>query len=342
MPIGGLKGRRGFGRKAGFAPLGSGAKLVVPGAPTISGTVTVGGTLVIVAGTPVGSPVGTYLLYRDAVLVGAVVSGYTYVAADIGPALTVKATNAAGTSAASNSLTWAGDAALSPDVLYDQRGQTGSPISQIDDQSAGGTYDATQAVAILRPAASTVNSLAAPDYDAAAVTYMVAAGGTGWPGILGAADDFSILFVIDNTGETPGADNATVYTQPAITASSDGSGLGLMWSLTGPQAYVYDGAYKSTARITAAVGRHILHLKLVGGTLSLALDGAAPVTVACGAMVGGGGPGIVARFGANWNALIGFDGEIAYVFGRSASLTTDEAEDLTAYAAWKYAVIISP
>jgi hypothetical protein len=327
-------------RRSGFRGVGGAvAAAVAPGAPTISGTVTTGGTLTIAAGTPAGTAPVTYTLYRDGVSAGAVTDGYTFTANDVGPlALTVKASNAAGTSAASNALTWGGVAALSPDLLYDERGQTGSPISQIDDQSAGGTYDATQPTGGKQPAASTVNSLASPDYSAASAQWMAAASGTGWPGITGSATDFSLVFAIDNTGKTPGADSATVYTQPAITSSSDGSGLGLMWSLTGPQAYVYDGAYKKTNRLTAAVGRHILHVKLVGGTLSISLDGGPEDTVACGAMVGGGGGGIVARFGANWNAAIGFDGKMPCVFARGPSLTTDEAEDLIAFLAWKYAV----
>ena len=79
----------GFNRRGGGRGFG-GSPLLAPSAPSIAGAVTIDGTLTITPGAG-GGPVASNNLYRDGVLVGTVVSGYTYVAADIGPSLTVKA-----------------------------------------------------------------------------------------------------------------------------------------------------------------------------------------------------------------------------------------------------------
>ena len=125
----------GWARRTGARGIGGGAP--APGAPTISGTVTIGGTLTIVAGT--GPAPASYTLYRDGVSAGTVVDGYTYVAADIGPTLTVKAV-AGGTSPASNSLAFDDVVYFNSEgarAIYDAADVTlsGSDIATVTDRS---------------------------------------------------------------------------------------------------------------------------------------------------------------------------------------------------------------
>lgn len=149
-----------------WAPGGSG-RLLPPGAPTISGTVTIGGTLTITPGA--GGPTTSYTLYRDGVSAGTVVSGYTYVAADIGPSLTVTATGPGGTSAASNALVYSLVADLGAKLRGYFRGDmgitlSGSNVTTWADQSGNG-LDLSQGTAILQPTMTTINGRAAVLFD---------------------------------------------------------------------------------------------------------------------------------------------------------------------------------
>lgn len=95
-----------------WSPGGGAPPLLAPSAPTIAGTITIGGTLTITPGAG-GGPVTSNRLLRNGVDVGAVVSGYTYTAQDIAidgitlvTALTVEAVGPGGTSAPSNALAY--------------------------------------------------------------------------------------------------------------------------------------------------------------------------------------------------------------------------------------------
>ena len=87
--------------------------LLAPSAPSIAlaSTFTIGATITITPGAGGGPPV-SFAEYADGVATGRTVAAtggavsYTIVAGDIGPAVTFKAVNAAGTSAASNSLAY--------------------------------------------------------------------------------------------------------------------------------------------------------------------------------------------------------------------------------------------
>ena len=160
----------GAGRRIGARAIG-GNNLLAPGAPTISaaGGVSIGQALTIAAGTPVGNPIGTYLLYRDGVSAGAVVSGYTYVAADIAAAaLTVRATNAIGTSVDSNALAWAGILSAFGSMLTcwdNEAGQTGSPVDAWVNQQTSAAANWTATLTTRPSTGRRINSLAAPDFD---------------------------------------------------------------------------------------------------------------------------------------------------------------------------------
>jgi len=86
-----------------FRPhIGSVAFVAAPGAPSISGAPTIGGTLTI---TPGAGPAPTsFHLIRDGVDVGVVANGYTYVAEDVGPAIAVDPYSGATVGTRSNTL----------------------------------------------------------------------------------------------------------------------------------------------------------------------------------------------------------------------------------------------
>lgn len=143
---------------------GVGGNLLAPVSVTISGTVTIGGTLTAVVVE--GVPAATLTLYRGAVSAGVITSPYTYVAADVGPSLTVVASNAAG-SVTSNAIAYA-TSVLGAKLKTELVGGTGltvtgSGYSAWADQS-GNAADYVQATDANRPPASSINGIACPDF----------------------------------------------------------------------------------------------------------------------------------------------------------------------------------
>jgi hypothetical protein len=169
-----IRGRRGFGPRSLRAPLGGGASLAAPGAPTISASDTVpiiGGTLTIVAGA--GAAPTSYRLYRDGVLSGTVVDGRRFVDLDVGSSLTVTAVNAAGESAASNALQFL-PSSLSGCVLdqladSDQITLASTKVTTWNDRSSQNN-DTTQGTDANRPTIETINGKDAVRFTIAGAT----------------------------------------------------------------------------------------------------------------------------------------------------------------------------
>lgn len=115
------------------------ASVARPSPPTISVTPSIGSALTIVPGARPGT---SYVLYRDGIAVGPVVSGYLYVAADIGPSITVRAVRNGLQSKPSNALVWAGAQASLANItaIRDTNAQTISGAQVASWADDGGPY----------------------------------------------------------------------------------------------------------------------------------------------------------------------------------------------------------
>jgi lysophospholipase L1-like esterase len=132
--------------------------------------------------------------------------------------------------------------------------------------------------------------------------------------------------------------DATAYQDHGIVADNAAiPGLGLFVKSNGGggaqvQGYVYDGAIKQTAAQTIPLGSYCrVRMKLSGGTLSVSVNGAAAITVACGDV-----DALTAqpRIGRNFN-LYGFDGKLAefriYDNADTSREATNDAYDAARY-----------
>lgn len=211
-------------RGAGSAS--SGSVGVRPAAPTISGTVTIGGTLTVTPGTAGVPSIQTFRLYRDGLSAGAIASPYTYVAADIGPSLTVTTINAAGESDASNTLTWAGVAAslASGNILRDETAITLSGGAASAWSEAGGfAFDKLDSL-MAGPSVVYCQGRQALKFDSAS-TQAMQAHTNGVPGTLDdlcGATSFHRFYVIRPDAVTDTSadirDAECVFNDPAVTA----------------------------------------------------------------------------------------------------------------------------
>lgn len=191
--------------------LGSTAAFAPPGAPTISGTPSVGGTMTIASGG--GGPHTSYSLYRGGVLVGTITTPYTYVVADVGPALTVKDVGPGGTSAASNTLQFSLPTAnIAGDWDSYTAGHyhlTSGLVDTAYDQSGAGN-DLTQSNAAHRPA---IASAGGPDAVHDAFNFALLAGASvslrkNAMGLGSAITVYSVTQVPPNLGYISGGANA--------------------------------------------------------------------------------------------------------------------------------------
>ena len=182
----------------------------------------------------------------------------------------------------------------------------------------------------------TVGGLAALAFNPADPDYLLGPAGVGSAAYV-STTGARILCVVDNTGKTPAADQAGTHLEPTIItlAVSTAGYIGLAWSISGPRAYAYDGAFKPTARASAPVGAYLLDIQLSGGTLSLRKGNEAAVTVgSVGALASAG-----TRLAVGCNYALaspgGFDGKIPAVFVINDACT-DLGNALRAYIGAKW------
>ena len=224
-------------------------------------------------------------------------------------------------------------------LWLDQRDQvvTGAGVSDWGDQSTAGTMDLSQTIDASRPpSGQTINGWAAPDGDGVA-DYMLGPNLVGGDGYTSASAS-RILCVIDNGGETPGADNANSYLEPGVFALGSTAGwLGLAWSVSGPRVFGFDGAFKVTARMSATVGACLIDISHDGVTLSARRGADSAVTVACAALTT---PGTRARFFCNYSIAAFFAGRIGSIIMCNAALTAGEESAVRAYLGAKYGVAV--
>lgn len=261
-----------------------GAAVLPPSAPTIAvtggGPLVKGSTITITRGATGGAP-SAYLLYRGGVLVGTVANLDAFDTPDCGPAITVVATNAAGTSAKSNALIT--DITLIPGVTCYLKSDVvttsaGVVTAQADQSGHGNDFTRTTG-ATGPPYPSTINGVLAPRYNDGShemsttktvADFFSAANGwiccVIWPSTVTAAAAATGASII---GSTDGAFNLTLWdsagTKKVSMTSTDGVDAG-----AATQTIVVDTA--------SASGCHLVTARKTGTTLGISVDQAAETT----------------------------------------------------------------
>lgn len=222
-------------------------------------------------------------------------------------------------------------------LWLDERGQVGpASLSRWTDQSPA-AHDATQPTTARQPSIGRVSGWPSPDFDgiddvlsigAPVDTLFSAAGG-------------HLFVVLDNTGETPGADMGAPYLEPGLWASQSNGFAAVSWSASGPRAYVYDGGYRTTPRLPVTPGLHILEFHFAPGAngVVLRVDADPPVTTA---MVGPALllPGPTVAAGGNFNSTVHFAGRIACVVTTNVVQSPAVVDAMRTFLAAKYGVSV--
>jgi hypothetical protein len=341
-------GRTGFGPRSWLAPLGGGASLAAPGAPTISasgGAIVIGGTLTITAGTPVGNPVGTYVLYRGGVSAGAVVSGYTFTADDIGPTIEVVATNVIGTSAASNTLRFSYtdlDTVGATWVIFGDTGTTvvsSTHVSAQDDLSASPLADITQTSDALRPLTGVlIGGQPSVGYTGSIPSWLGEAGPTGTTA-LGTTTPY-VLAAVDITDVTTAADPTTFYTGDTILGLVGNSLKMALYTVAGvPKAAfaTYGGGSLTAAQATITTGFHIIRGYKVGTTASVVVDGGTPGTQTVDAGINSMGNQL--RIGFTAGSTRGFNGKLGALLCWHAAPSDAIRDTVEAFLRWYFVAL---
>lgn len=280
-----------------------------------------------------------YTWFRNGVSAGAVTSPLDVSFGDIGPTLTLKANNAAGSSPASNALSFAGvESLLAPKALLDERGQTvvSTSVSAWLDESIANTL-VTFVNGGVAPTASTINGHAAPHFDGTSTMQSAhkinLATGSG---------AFDILVVIDTTGETRAADNATVYQQGAI-VSGDVARKLIACTTSGLQGAALpngSGTWTKTAYHQFDEGVAVVRFTYDGSALlAISANGDDPTTAAFTGAVDTGDT-TYTRLAANFNATHFWPGKIGEVVMRDSQLSTNDWLTTLAFLSWKFGAMM--
>ncbi len=327
------RGGSGNARRAGFRGL-AGILNVLPGIPTISGTVSIGNALTITPNAQPGVPAGTYVLCRDGVSAGAVVSGYTFESADVGRSLTVRATNAAGTSGDSNALTWAMPSGLKRQ--HNENGQTvATGVSSWVDQAPVPGTALTQATGTKQPPQITVASKSVPN-------------GDGVYDVLMCADALSTMI-------TNSAQHVFAVVQPLAVSQTNANPLlcativsatGGFWGLAirknganyEATAIIDDGGQKIiTATGLALDAPNLIEWGHTGGNQTMRVNANAAVTpVATGNV--GSLTGTIRVF-ANYLTQQWLDGAICELLVFNVTLSATDTADVRAYLGNRWGVL---
>lgn len=218
-------------------------------------------------------------------------------------------------------------------LWLDQRDQivTGAGVSDWGDQSPAGTSDYTQGTDANRPPLSSINGLSAPDFDGSADSMS----GPNSNALFGASA-FHFFCVIDTTGETLAADNATSYAEASIFGNAGGGALTLSWSTSGPRATVYAGAAYATAREAGlAVGKRLFEVGWASNVLSMRVDNLTPITVAT---AGTRGFDATTRLGIAYSSSARVPGRYGTVIVTNAACSATEVAAVRSYLAARYGV----
>jgi hypothetical protein len=335
-----------------WAPLGGSRPApVAPGAPTISasgGAIVIGGTLTIAAGTPIGNPVGTYVLYRGGVSAGAVVSGYTFTADDIGPTIEVTATNVVGESAVSNTLRFAYtdlDTVGATWVIFGDTGTTvvsSTHVSAQDDLSASPLADITQTTDALRPLTGVlIGGQPAVGYTGSIPSWLGVAGPTGTQS-LGTTTPY-VLAAVDITDITTITDAANFYTGDTIIGLV-GNVIKLCLFLdsadsNAPKAgfATYGGTTLTCARAAITTGFHIIRGYKVGTTASVVVDGGTPGTQTVDATINSMGNQL--QTGHTPGSTRGFNGKLGAILTWTSAPSDAIRDTVEAFLTWYFVAL---
>lgn len=281
--------------------------------------VTIGGTL-----TWTAAPGSTSTqLYRDGVASGTVTTGYTLVAADIGPVLDVRGVNAAGTGPASNTVQFT----VSPtNLVGDYNFESASYYTLVSgrlsaalDQS-GASHDIVQAAAGRRAAIAVAGSPSGRDAaDFASLAGAATALHSADIGITSAVVSIVAAFTMPATGLT--MLDGFVSGKHQLFTDTPGLSLKMYTGAVGPtKALVQDTWYG---------GSFVFN----GASSFMRIGQTAVVTADAGSNTG---TGIVLGSSASEGVASGT--KVARCLVYNAALTQAQTLDLNAYLTWRYGV----
>lgn len=313
---------------------------IPPAAPTISGTVTIGGTLTITPGG--GGPATSFAEYLNGVATGRSVTAtgapvsYTVVAPDItGQNIDFRAVNAAGTSGASNTVAWVGiAAALSGErFIADETNFVGSPIDNWNNQvaSAYPNYDGTTTT---RPATGrTINGYAAADFDGTDDVLVPHSNASLTSfGSLTAYTTWAVVLVDAVTG------TSTDYRNNEQICASTTNGFAMRFGFRKNGAVYtagtghYDGAFKQCVDTISLGTATLLRCRYDGTNIYLQVGSNAEVSVAAGTIAGAD---ITVKLGTRYTSTAPFfDGLLACLV--ASNVNEANRDDVSAYLRNKY------
>lgn len=309
-----------FHRRAGVRVSTGAAYIAPPSAPVISGTVTIGGTLTITPGAG-GGPVTSYTLYRDGVSAGTITSPYTPVRADVYPTLTVKAVGPGGTSAASNTLTWAVPAGRT--TQFAAAGISGSPIdSWANAGSAGGSVSATLTT---RPAQATINGLTCADFDG---SNDVMTGGPALSNIIKSDGSRYTVCAVMRPDALTGASTSGFNMRAMVADATNGVFYPILTDTSGILGGHFQVTDHKTAEIAVSAGTvYYVEVSYDGTNIVMRCNGTSQ-SVAAGSIATLTG---LLKLGANYASAVFIDATLAEMWIFNVKLSSGDLADCQAY-----------
>lgn len=223
---------------------------------------------------------------------------------------------------------------LTPSLLLDERGAS---ISAWPNQgSAGGTAD--QATGANQPTLTTINGLAALDFDGTDDWQLTTAIASALV-TTSALSGIVVMKPAAAPASTPVGD-ATWYNGVGVVACSSSSSFGITLTRDGVR-FGRGGTYSATFHAPLYVDSlpHVVRFRLESGAMAISVDGGRwrSTTAANVSPLTGG-----IRVGANFSAAQRYNGDIGTVMLKGAALTSQQWSDALAYLAAKYGVISTP
>jgi hypothetical protein len=286
-------------------------------------------------------------LYRGGVSAGAVVSGYTFTADDIGPTIEVTATNVVGESVPSNTLRFAYtdlDTVGATWVIFGDTGTTvvsSTHVSAQTDQSASPLADITQTSDALRPLTGVlIGGQPAVSYVGATPSWLGEAGPTGTTA-LGTSTPY-IIAAVDITNITTVTDAANFYTGDTILGLV-GNTLKLCLFLDSADSNNPKAAFSTSngtltaARAAITTGFHLIRAYKVSTTASVVVDGGTPGTQTVDATIGSMGNQL--RIGFTAGSTRGFNGKLGAILTWTSAPSDAIRDTVEAFLTWYFVAL---
>ena len=318
--------------------LGGSSPLLAPSAPTISasGGVSIGQALTIVDGG--GGPTTSRVLYRDGVAGPTVTSGYLFVAADIGPSLTVKAVGPGGTSGASNAVQYVASGAL---WLKDTgiSATAGNIDSWANSGTAGGSFTAAGAG---RPTTGTQDSRTIAVFGGSPQKM----GSTKLLSDIASATNYTVQGVVIISTLGPAA-TLNGYDEPALITDVGG---GVFWPFISQSDGIRAGHFKAASQFAGAVvgvslaTAYIFETTYLNtgvnlGTITFRINGVTRTSVVATDMSSTLSNPL--RIGANYDTTKYLQGSICELFVNPTTLSAGALADRRAYLAYRFPTAVA-